>query len=221
MTWIAAWALIKRFWWVLPLALALWYVCHRIYDAGVHSRDKEVAVLTAAYTSWKAYGEAQAKMVTEERAAHALALKGLQSDQKAIVADLSKKLDAAETQARKNRITPTEVVRYVSPQSDAAFHLPFGFLRLHNDAASGAKGATQAPSLSRSGPPDDSAASDTPLSAVGAAIADNYAECLARGEVIKAWQDWYPRMKSAWEKAVQVQLAAPDTMPTAPKETTP
>jgi hypothetical protein len=209
---------------VLPAvlaALALSILYNWVYERGRHSRDKEVAGLEAAYQSWKGYGQAEAKLVAEERAAHAQALKGLQSDQKAIVEDLGKKLDAAEARARKNHITPTEVVRYVSAKSDAAFHLPFGFLRLHNAAAGRDQGAPEASAVPRGGWPDADAASDTALSTVGATIADNYAECTARGEVIRAWQDWYPRMKSAWDRAVQVQLAAPDTMPAAPTGATP
>lgn len=216
MTAIAVWALVKRFWWALPIVLGLLYVGHRIYDMGVHSRDKEVAKLTDAYKSWRTYGEAEAKLVADGRKAHAQALQGLQKDQQTIVAGLTKRLDAAEAQARKTRITPKEVIRYVSHHADATYRVPFGFLRLHN-AALAAEGSPEAAAVPGGGQPDADAASDTPLSTVGATVADNYAECLARGEVIKAWQDWYPKMKDAWQRAVQVQLTSPDTLPDTPK----
>lgn len=204
MPWLAAWTLFKRFWWVLPLVILLWCVYSWVWDRGYHSRDAEVVQLQAEAKKWKAGYDAQAKTISNERTAHEQALDGLQKDQAVTVAALKGELDEARSKAAQVRVVIQHDVERITPQIDAAYPLPYAFVRVHNDAAL-ADGAAQGLAVSVPHYGDDAAASGVAASAAARVIADNYAECTARGGVIKAWQDWYIREKAAWEKAAKTQ----------------
>lgn len=215
MEWAAAWAVLKRVWWMIPVAVGLYMAYNWVWDRGHDSRNGEVAQLHSDVKKWHDAYDAQKETMRLQDAAHAKAIADLKTDQAGIVKSLSDQLDAAEHRAQKVKIITKEVIRYVSPATDAHFPVPVGLLRLHNDALSGEVGPETA-AVPGGGPAPDDAASSTPASTLGRVIRDNYAECVARGEVIKGWQNWYATNKAAWQKAVQEQLSSPLVQPTAP-----
>lgn len=97
---------------------------------------------------------------------------------------------AVETATAKERVvTQTlirEVIKYVPASADAQCVVPVGFVRLHDQAATGLlPDPANAP-----GEPAD-APSHVALSAVGATIAENYGGCREDTEKLKGWQAWY------------------------------
>lgn len=95
-----------------------------------------------------------------------------------------------ETALAKDRIvTKTlirEVTKYVPAAADAQCVVPVGFVRFHDQAAAGVLPQAADPA----GQPAD-AASGVALSAVGAAVAENYGGCREDAKKLKGWQDWY------------------------------
>ena len=79
-----------------------------------------------------------------------------------------------------------EVPRYVTVVSDAKCVVPAGFVRLHDQAATGLlPQASDAP-----GEPFD-APSGVALSAVGSTVVANYGSCREDAERLRGWQAWY------------------------------
>jgi hypothetical protein len=79
---------------------------------------------------------------------------------------------------------------YVTPQTDRAFPLPWGFVRLHDAAASGDDLPATAAGSAR---PDD-AASDVAASEAAAVVVANYGGCRADRQRLADLQAWARRM---------------------------
>ena len=76
-----------------------------------------------------------------------------------------------------------EIPRYVTPDTDRAFPLPVGFVRVHDAAAAGV------PLLPAAGD-SDAAPSGVAASAALGVIAGNYGVCHEATEQLNALQDW-------------------------------
>lgn len=76
-----------------------------------------------------------------------------------------------------------EVPVYVSKAADRACVVPAGFVRVH-DAGAANLPVAAGPSVT------DGAASGLALSTVAASVVDNYSECHANAEQLKALQQW-------------------------------
>jgi hypothetical protein len=189
--------------WLIPFCLVM-FLLGFVYSKGYHKRDNEVAQLHLEVKKWKDGFEAQEKTLSNERAAHETALKGLKTDQAAVVADLKGQLDEALKKAGKTHVVIQHEIQYITPAVDAAFPLPNIFVRVHDDALR-EDGAPQAATVAERGRADDAAPSGVAISEAARVIASNYAECTARDAVITAWQDWYTKNKAAWEKATKAQ----------------
>ena len=171
----------------------------RIYDAGRDSMREETAKAVAAAKAetkeWKDKHSAikEEQKQWQERLGEAVqtATKG----QSVIISDLGEQLAAAKAQKERVKVVTKEVVRYVTQQSDSACTVPAGFVWLY-DYSLQSSGSVP---LSKPGNVD--APSGVALSAVADVAASNNAECIERGNVIAAWQEWYER-NLALNKAV-------------------
>jgi hypothetical protein len=112
--------------------------------------------------------------------------------------ELSSKLDAAEARSEKTKIVVQEVTKYVTPKADAACNVPVGAIRVL-DTSTAAERSGEAPGIPEGQSEDVDAPSGIALSAVTGIVADNLRECVVRGEVIRAWQDWYDKSSKDWE----------------------
>lgn len=96
----------------------------------------------------------------------------------------------AEAYASRERVIHTQTTTIltetrdaISPETDARFSLPWGFIRLHDSAAAG--------SLLPEPPGEpDAAASDVALSAASETITLNYGACTEDRARLTALQDW-------------------------------
>ncbi len=77
-----------------------------------------------------------------------------------------------------------EITRYVTPEMDRHYLVPWGFVRLYNASASGAL-----PDAIATGGSDDSPAS-VALSDVAGSVNDNFTACHANAEQLRSLQDW-------------------------------
>jgi hypothetical protein len=99
---------------------------------------------------------------------------------------------AVRVQAGQDRIRTVtrtlieKVPDYVTPTADAGFPLPWGFVRLHDAAVSGAD--LPAPATGAGGA--DDAASDVAASTAATVVAANYGACRADQERLAAFQAW-------------------------------
>lgn len=88
------------------------------------------------------------------------------------------------------------VRNYVSPKADAACVVPRGFVRLHDEAATGrVSGVPIAAGQS------DDAASGVELSQVGSTVAGNYGSCRADAARLDALQKWAVEQRDLGGKA--------------------
>jgi len=86
-----------------------------------------------------------------------------------------------------------EVPVYVTPETDAAYgNLPWGFVRLHDAAATG----TPAVPLG-TGQSDGSPSDVAPSAAIGGVV-DNYGTCNVWREQVIGWQSWYREQAALW-----------------------
>lgn len=138
----------------------------------------------------KRLGEEKAKKECEEKAAAEA-----KKSQDAVVKDLEDRLKKALDKPAQIKTITKEVVKYVTKKADEQCVLTAGFEWMHNAALDS--------TLAGSPPGDVDQATSLKASEVAATVAENNAECVARGEVIDAWQDWYVRNKAIYEKAVK------------------
>lgn len=166
-----------------------------------------VHTLAAATTTAYAKGVSDTTKVYEKQRAAELARAVIETAkqkaaQELIVADLKAKLDAAEKKPAVIKTITVRVKDYVSEKADAACVIPVGFVRVTNAAITSTATAS---TVALGGRPDDDAPAGLALSEVAATVADNYAECEVRKEVVDIWQDWYKRNKALWEQTVKAQ----------------
>lgn len=87
-----------------------------------------------------------------------------------------------------------EVPVYVTAQDDGRCIVNRGFVRLHDQAATGT------PSIPDSAGEPDSAPSGVALSTVGATVADNYGTCREYRAIAEGWQTWYAEQAKLWSQ---------------------
>lgn len=214
--------------WMIIGAFCLFaFAQYKFYDYSVnHGKALQAAVdkpviekLTSerneADRKYKAYRQGFINWIKATQAAQ----KQYEADQKVIVDDLEWRLKNAETKkTTKQKELSREIPKYIPTASLRNYDLPLGFIRLYDISLEGQnpEGATNG-FLSGSLPIDVEAASGVKLSDAADPIIQNNLECVYRGEVIKAWQEWYPRMKAAYDKAVKTQAdTVPEPMPAPP-----
>jgi hypothetical protein len=105
-----------------------------------------------------------------------------------------------------------EVTTYVSPIADRRCDLTRGFVELHDGAATGRLSASGA---GAGGFVDESAG--IPLSAAGAAIAENYGACRELAAEVAAWRSWYPRYVEAYKAFAGTAAGKSEAVLTTPK----
>lgn len=97
-----------------------------------------------------------------------------------------------------------EITRYVTPDIDRRYPLPWGFVLMRDAIRAGAP-SPEAAGLSAPAGTGNGDASPYALSDELAVSADNDgADRVCRAE-LSAWQDWYPKQKAAWD-AMRAQL---------------
>ena len=140
-----------------------------------------------------AYYKAQIKKINDaaDRAAEYQ-----EQEQATIIGGLRAALEQALQQKQQTITIVKEVTKYVTVEADAHCVIPRGFVWLHDKSLAG-----ENPDVPGSDPGDVDAATDFKLSEVATVTGNNNAECVARGQIIKAWQDWYAKEKRTFEKA--------------------
>lgn len=122
----------------------------------------------------------------------------LEGKQQEIVANLEEKLRISEE--RKNEVTEIEVIKYVTKEDDNTCRVPNGFISLYNGSIM--------PSTARLPPSPTNVvtgASTVKISTVARIASQNNAECVARGEALKAWQEWYHKSKNNFDNAKKLK----------------
>lgn len=121
------------------------------------------------------------------------AAKQQKAEQDKIVADLKEELRLSKEQTEKVKVIIKEVPKYVTQKADAACTFTRGFEWVYNVPLD--------PGLAGSPPGDVDAPTTLKASEVAAVSAENNAECVERGKIIDAWQEWYTRSRDAFLKA--------------------
>lgn len=86
---------------------------------------------------------------------------------------------------------------YVTPETDARFPLPCGFVRLHNAAQAGGVDPSAIPLPAGA---TDASPCDVKASAAIGIIQDNYALALGWKAERDSWWDWYAQQAANWNK---------------------
>jgi len=134
---------------------SLWYQAHRI-----------TTLNGQLSTAQQAQGILADRLATSERA----------------VTVVTQYVDRVQVVHEKGATITREIPIYVTPQTDAAFPLPVGFVRVHDAAAQG---------VPLGGPgPTDAQASGIKASLAASVVADNYTNCLAITAQLTALQDF-------------------------------
>ena len=151
----------------------------------------------------------------------------LAKENEALIAGLEQRLIDAKKRQKTTRGLVYEIPQYVPTANDV--NLPVGFVRLYNLSIEGESpaGSPEQDRISESVTLDVGAPSGVTLSTFAGYAVENNAEAVYRGEVIRAWQEWYDKSKEQFDRAQQeaadaiprVPMDAPDTSPTPTQPT--
>lgn len=160
-----------------------------------------------ANSAWEAKMSDYKERVTADNKTANVLLGRMDADHAILVSELQKRLSASEARKQETITIIKRVKEYVTEKADAHCTITDGFvwmsnLPLHPEDAS----------VSVSKPADADAPTGVKLSEVAASTASNYAECVARGEVIVAWQEWYHSTRETWDK-VRAAMPPPTPIP--------
>lgn len=134
----------------------------------------------------------QAVIIAQDEARH------LQTAADKITSDLIAANLEARNQQLQNTITNLQrTASYVTPETDARFPLPCGFVRLHNAAVAGAVDPATIPLPAGA---TDGGQCDVKASAAIGVIQDNYGLALGWKAERDSWWDWYARQAANWNK---------------------
>lgn len=182
------------------IAALIGYSYYLAYDAGKDAKAEwaadKIAAAQKKFDKEKNSLEGKVAKLEKEkqdwldRADKAVALAKI--EQAALVLDLEQQLRAAQNQKAAVKVVTKEVIRYVSPQADAACTITAGFVWVHDLPLN--------PGLAGSPPGNVDAPAGIAASEVARIDAENLAECVERGEVINAWQRWYAENKGIFER---------------------
>lgn len=120
----------------------------------------------------------------------------MKSDNEQLVLVLEERLKASEARKDRIKIVIKEVPKYVTPKADSQCVLTQGVEYVIDAALQ-----PEAPV-----PVDVDASTGLTLSQLSAITASNMSECVVRGDVIQAWQEWYAKTKKTWD---DVRAATP------------
>lgn len=142
------------------------------------------------------------------RARERLALRRTQmieAGQAAVSQEIGRKVEAAQAQIReRTKILIERVPVYVTPETDARYRLPWGFVRLHDAAAAGAL----LPAVPDAAAEPHDAPAPVAVSDAGRTIALNYGACHANAAQLAGWIEW-----ARGVKAVEAEADAGGTLP--------
>ncbi len=206
--------------WALFLALPTWVkivllVAISMWASSMYTEYHVSKRLTAKYTKeLKSMKDGYETRITMVNKAHGKAMDKQERESDELLGVLHKQLATSEARKNKKQIIIKEVTTYVTAQSDAKCIIPSGFVYVHNSTLAGEDAV-----VPESRPENADAPTTIKLSEVSAVVGANNAECVARGEVIKAWQDWYPKQKKIFEDAQAIiNDAVKDAAESARKE---
>lgn len=132
----------------------------------------------------------------EEAARKAVAM--VEKRGRAITAAVDQQSAARKVEIRTITKTLIEKVPvYVTVEADRRVDVPVGFVRLHDQAASGLPGLPDAPGLVVDAP------SGVPLSAVAETVAGNYGVAYEWREEALACRVWVARQEALWRAKIQ------------------
>jgi len=155
-----------------------------------------LAMLTALYLTGRHHGMLAERGRWQKReAAFVAAAKKLDETGQRIAQQIRDAAEARKAEIKVKIVTIRErIPRYVTAKADRTTPVPVGFVRVFNASAEG----TELPATP-SGPVDT--ASDVALSTVADVTAHNHGVALELEAEVKAWREWYPEQKAAWESA--------------------
>ena len=204
---------------VIAICLVIWKFYSWSFERGAAHQLKEdekvIATLTGERDSWKNKYTAYRSSYKTWAARSEQARKTLDEQNKATVASLELRLKEAKKKQKTTRGLINEIPIYIPTVVD--FELSSGFVRLYNLSIEGETGTStpESDQISGSLAFDVGAPSGTTLSTFATYVVDNNAECVYRGELIRAWQDWYKETKAQFDKA---QQEAAESIPRVPDE---
>lgn len=122
--------------------------------------------------------------------------------------------EKAERDAQRRQLLK-EVTRYVTPVADSRCIVPRGFVLVHDAAAAGTAGPPGAAAVPDGAGGSLDADSGIALSAVGAAVTENYFACHEAIAEVTDWRRWYPEARERWER-LRAQLSHPPPTEASP-----
>ena len=155
----------------------------------------------------------EAKMATYEQQLKAqqdeskMVLDAMTNGHAIMVQGLTTKLQQVEQAKQKVQVLIQEVPKYVTTKADSNCSIPTGFTWLYNVSL----GAEYA-GLPLSKPSNADQTTTVKLSELASTDASNNAECVARGQVISAWQEWYLSTSKLWADT-KAKLPPPPAIP--------
>ncbi len=209
----------------------LWTVYGKIIERGMAKQREidapKIAALEEDRDKWKGKYESYRTSFKTWVYRSELARLNLAKQNEALVAGLEQRLSDAKKRQKATRGLVHEIPRYVPATVDV--DLPVGFVRLYNVSIEGESpaGSPEQNGISESVTLDVGAPSGVTLSTFAGYAVENNAECVFRGEVIRAWQEWYPKTKEQFDRVQQeaadaiprVPMDAPDQPPAPPQPT--
>lgn len=137
----------------------------------------------------KGAAQVRAEWRAEQAAAALAAANQAQQQAQATVVEVVRYVDRLKVVQGKTQTIIKEVPKYVTLQADADCSINIGFVRLHDHAA--------ANTLPDPAGAADAAPSGVALSAVAAAVAENYGSCHENSAQLTALQGWVKAMAEA------------------------
>lgn len=169
------------------------------------------AAIVFLYGQWQYYKGEQAQIqkyealikgysdaIEEQKRKEVLSRQQLVMAQDKILAESEYRLLRSESRKQQVVTLVKTVKEYVSEKADSSCDVPVGAVWLL-DHATAAERPGDPSGVPESKPADVDASSGVALSGLIGISAENLSECVARGEVIRAWQDWYEKNSREWQ----------------------
>ena len=204
---------------ILFVMWSLWKVYDWTIERGMaKQRDidaPKIAALEKDRDKWKGKYETYRTSFKTWVYRSEMARLNLKKQNEELITGLEQRLSDAKKRQKATRGLIHEIPHYIPATADV--NLSIGFIRLYNLSIEGETGPGSAESnrISESVTLDVGAPSGVALSTFAEYAVDNNAECVFRGEVIRAWQEWYPKTKEQFHRA---QQEAADSIPRVPTD---
>jgi hypothetical protein len=184
---------------MIGAARAVWRFLKSPPGLGLLALAAAVLVLVLTYGAGIEAGvdrEVAAQARREEAARKAVAK--VEADGKAITADVEQQAEARKAEIRTITKTLIEKVPvYVTVEADRRVDVPVGFVRLHDQAASGLSGLPDATGLVVDAP------SGVPLSAVAGTVVGNYGVAYQWREEALACRAWVAQQAALYNSTIK------------------